>query len=165
MFRSLQDFQAAWSHESGNTARLLEALTDASLRQPVEPGGRTLGRIAWHIVLTLGEMSKQAGLSFQAPAENAPQPPAALLASEYRRTAAALGEAVAAQWQDAMLADEIPMYGETWTRGATLDALIKHEAHHRGQLTVLMRQAGLKVPGVYGPAREEWAQYGMPAQE
>ena len=26
---------------------------------------------------------------------------------------------------------------------------------------VLMRQAGLKVPGVYGPAREEWTAYGM----
>jgi hypothetical protein len=29
----------------------------------------------------------------------------------------------------------------------------------------LMRQAGLKVPGVYGPSREEWSQFGMPAQE
>ena len=29
---------------------------------------------------------------------------------------------------------------------------------------VLMRQAGLKVPGVYGPAREEWAAMGMPAE-
>ena len=28
-------------------------------------------------------------------------------------------------------------------------------------MTVLMRQAGLKVPGVYGPAREEWAEFGM----
>lgn len=26
---------------------------------------------------------------------------------------------------------------------------------------VLMRQAGLKVPGTYGPAKEEWQQYGM----
>jgi hypothetical protein len=26
----------------------------------------------------------------------------------------------------------------------------------------LMRQAGLKVPGVYGPAREEWSLWGMP---
>jgi hypothetical protein len=30
---------------------------------------------------------------------------------------------------------------------------------------VLMRQAGLSVPGVYGPAREEWAAMGMPAME
>jgi uncharacterized damage-inducible protein DinB len=32
-------------------------------------------------------------------------------------------------------------------------------------MTVLMRQAGLAVPGVYGPAREEWAAYGMAAPE
>jgi hypothetical protein len=25
-----------------------------------------------------------------------------------------------------------------------------------------MRQAGLRVPGVYGPALEEWSAYGMP---
>jgi hypothetical protein len=32
-------------------------------------------------------------------------------------------------------------------------------------MTVLMRQAGLKVPGVYGPSREEWSQFGMQPQE
>ena len=26
----------------------------------------------------------------------------------------------------------------------------------------LMRQAGLKVPGLYGPAMEEWSAYGAP---
>ena len=30
-------------------------------------------------------------------------------------------------------------------------------------MTVLMRQAGLTVPGVYGPAKEEWAVAGMEA--
>jgi len=32
-------------------------------------------------------------------------------------------------------------------------------------MTVLMRQAGLDVPGVYGPARQEWAAYGVPPPE
>jgi hypothetical protein len=30
-------------------------------------------------------------------------------------------------------------------------------------MTALMRQAGLVVTGVCGPAREEWAAFGMPA--
>jgi hypothetical protein len=30
---------------------------------------------------------------------------------------------------------------------------------------VLMRQAGLNVPGVYGPSREEWTAYNMPTQD
>ena len=60
---------------------------------------------------------------------------------------------------------EDEMYGEKWNRGTTLQILIKHQAHHRGQLTVLMRMAGLKVHGVYGPSKEEWIAYGMPAME
>jgi uncharacterized damage-inducible protein DinB len=57
------------------------------------------------------------------------------------------------------------MYGEKWKRGVTLTVLVTHQAHHRGQMTVLMRQAGLRVTGVYGPAREEWAGMGMSAPE
>ena len=52
------------------------------------------------------------------------------------------------------------MYGEKWQRGLTLHILLQHEVHHRGQMTVLMRQAGLKVPNIYGPAKEGWAEYG-----
>ena len=44
----------------------------------------------------------------------------------------------------------------------TLQILLFHQTHHRGQMTVLMRQAGLPVPGMYGPAKEDWAKYGMP---
>jgi uncharacterized damage-inducible protein DinB len=32
-------------------------------------------------------------------------------------------------------------------------------------MTVLMRQAGLRVPGIYGPAKEDWASMNMPPQE
>jgi hypothetical protein len=32
-------------------------------------------------------------------------------------------------------------------------------------MTVLMRFAGLEVPGVYGPAKEEWVAYNMAPQE
>ncbi|MHB8840055.1 MAG: DinB family protein, partial [Gemmatimonadaceae bacterium] len=41
------------------------------------------------------------------------------------------------------------------TRGFVLTVLMNHQWHHRGQMTVLMRQAGLSVPGVCGPSREE----------
>jgi uncharacterized damage-inducible protein DinB len=57
------------------------------------------------------------------------------------------------------------MYGQMWVRGKTLGVLVTHQIHHRGQLTVLLRLAGLKVPGVYGPAKEEWAKMGMLVQE
>lgn len=44
-----------------------------------------------------------------------------------------------------------------------LRCLVFHQIHHRGELIVLMRQAGLRVPGLYGPAKEDWATYGIPA--
>jgi uncharacterized damage-inducible protein DinB len=166
MFRTIEDFRQAWAYESGATLRVLDALTDASLRQPVAPGGRTLERLAWHVVLTLREMLGTAGVSITGPEQADPVPAEAkAIAHHYRNSAKALGDAVAAHWTDAMLLETIPMYGERWTRGATLLSLITHQAHHRGQMTVLMRQAGLQVPGIYGPAREEWAAMGMAPHE
>ena len=166
MFRTIAEFTNAWQGESGSTLKLMQALTDESLGQQVSPEGRSLGRLAWHIVQTLGEMGGHAGLTIDGANEKTPQPAgAAAIAVAYQAGAAALEKAVTTTWKDADLPVEIDMYGEKWTRAMTLRALIQHEVHHRGQMTVLMRQAGLKVPGIYGPAREEWAVYGMPTQE
>lgn len=164
MYRYLSDFNAAWTHESASTAKLLEALTDASLTTRTDASGRTLGRIAWHLVETLTEMLPSAGLAldFHIDAETVP-PSAAEIAAKYKEGAKLLGEAVAAQWNDAMLLEVTNMYGMEWARGFTLQCLIVHQAHHRGQLTMLMRQAGLSVPGMVGPSREEWQAMGMPA--
>jgi uncharacterized damage-inducible protein DinB len=166
MFHTIAEFSFAWTHESASTLKLMEALTDASLAQKVTPEGRTLGRLAWHIVQTLGEMGGHAGLAVDGANEKTPQPSsAAAIAEAYKASAASVDKAVSATWKDADLPVEIDMYGEKWTRAMALRALIQHEVHHRGQMTVLMRQAGVKVPGIYGPAREEWAAYGMPTQD
>jgi len=165
MFRSIDDFELSWAYESGATLKVLRALTDVSLAQRVTPSGRTLGRLAWHITQTLPEMGGHAGLEVEGPSVDAPQPGAEAIADAYEEAARSLVSAVRRQWSDSMLFERIPMYGEQWTRGATLMSLIAHQVHHRGQMTVLMRQAGLTVPGVYGPAREEWAEIGMDPQD
>jgi uncharacterized damage-inducible protein DinB len=166
MFHTIGEFTGAWQYESGNTRKIMQALTDASLAQRVTPEGRSLGRLAWHVVQTLGEMGGHAGLKVEAANEHTPQPAtAAAIAEAYQAGAAAMEKAVTSAWRDADLPGEISMYGDTWTRAMTLRAIIQHEVHHRAQMTVLMRQAGLKVPGLYGPAREEWAAYGMPTQD
>ena len=164
MYRTVADFVEDWNQESASTLRVLRALTDRSLDQRVNPDGRTLGRLAWHITETLGEMLSKTGLTLDVVSEHAPQPSrAAEIAREYERSARAVGEGVRQAWTDADLEQLVPMYGEEWKKGVVLAVLVKHQAHHRGQMTVLMRQAGLAVPGVYGPAREEWAAMGIPA--
>ncbi|MEZ4386333.1 MAG: DinB family protein [Candidatus Krumholzibacteriia bacterium] len=164
MYRTLDDFNAAHDQLADGTARLLEGLTDASLSQRVAPGHRTLGQLAWHLVVTVPEMLSLTGLPLSAIDPHAPPPvEAAAVAAAYRAVSGELRRAINDHWSDADLATVDPMYGQSWPRGLTLTALVHHEIHHRGQLTVLMRQAGLLVPGLYGPAREEWARFGKEA--
>lgn len=166
MYRRIDDFLADWDYESKATLAVLRTLTDASLNQRVTPEGRSAGKLAWHLAQSVAGMGGETGLKVAGPGEHDPAPAsAAAIATGYGEAACSLSGAVKAQWTDALLLEEIPMYGEMWPRGKALSALIRHEAHHRGQLTVLMRQAGLPVPGTYGPSREEWAGMGLPPQE
>lgn len=166
MYRRIADFENVWAYETESTLKLLRVLTDESLSQAVGPQGRTLGRLAWHIAITPREMLARTGLTPEGPDEHAPVPfGAAAIVSAYEATARAVAEQVKSAWTDATLELTDEMYGERWARGTTLHVLVTHQTHHRGQLTVLMRQAGLVVPGVYGPAREEWAAFGAPAPE
>lgn len=164
MFRRIEDFRQGWAYETEATLKMFRALKEESLDRAVAPGSRTLGRIAWHIVLMLGETMGQTGLGIPGPTGDDPRPPLADMIHIYEDGAERLVEAVSARWTDETLGETVPMYGERWPRGTVLTSLIAHQTHHRGQMTVLMRQAGLKVPGVYGPAREEWAALNLPPQ-
>jgi uncharacterized damage-inducible protein DinB len=164
MFRSIADFKEMWEYESDATLKTFRTLTDASLMQAVRPGGRTLGRLAWHITLSLREMMDEAKLPIPGPRGEDAQPPLAGIIQAYDAGSKALLEAVTSRWTDAMLLEQVPMYGEEWTRGKVLTVVMLHQTHHRGQMHILMRQAGLVVQGVYGPAYEEWGAYNMPPQ-
>jgi uncharacterized damage-inducible protein DinB len=162
MFRTIDDFTKLWKDETAATQRTFDALTDASLSQAVHKDHRTIGRIAWHTTGTIKEMMEKTGLHIDGPAEHAPVPETArAIAEAFATSAQSLADAVRTSWQDDTLATVDDMYGEKWARGQTLMFLALHQAHHRGQLNVLMRQAGLKVPGIYGPPLEGWAEWQM----
>src|SRR4051812_21241684 len=165
MYRSIADFQTDWGYEADKTLRVFRSLTEESLAQKVTEDGLSLGFIAWHITVTLGEMLGQAGIKIDSPdAAGEKIPSLSEIISIYEKGAPLVSEEVAKAWKDEEMDDEILMYGTNWKKGMMLHALIAHQIHHRGQMTVLMRQAGLRVPGVYGPAREEWTEYGMAAE-
>jgi uncharacterized damage-inducible protein DinB len=145
-----------WSHEAAQTARVVAELTDDTLDWRIVAGQRTLGEVAWHIVVSQHEIVGKTGLAFEAPGKFVQCPlRASEILSTYRGAATALAEAVKRSWTDASLAAEDEIYGMRWTRGYTLSVMVLHEVHHRGQLTALMRAAGLKVPGMYGPSGDE----------
>jgi uncharacterized damage-inducible protein DinB len=161
MFLSIENFASAWKGETESTLKLLEALTDESLAKPEHADLRSLGRVAWHIVTTYPEMCNRMGIPVDVPTEKDPIPASVAEIKEHYKKAAGIVFDTVSGWTDDDLKKEDDMYGETWMRGRSLWIFLVHEIHHRAQMTILMRLAGLKVPGLYGPSRDEWDQYGM----
>ncbi|MCM3764734.1 DinB family protein [Neobacillus niacini] len=85
------------------------------------------------------------------------------IADSFRKVSADTIDALKQQWTDASLSEMKNVFGMDMPGGIMLLMLNKHIIHHRGQISVLFRQAGLRVPGIYGPTRQDWSQMGMDA--
>jgi uncharacterized damage-inducible protein DinB len=162
MFRSVKDFEETWKAESKATLRIFNALRDESLSQAVAPGGYTLGSLALHIAGSIVAIPAHAGLLPMPEKAPAAATVAAIIAC-YEQNAKQVADAVAEKWSDAQLGEEIPAFGRSFRRGALLAMVTAHQGHHRAQMMVLMHQAGLTVPGVYGPSEADKA--GMAAKK
>ena len=168
MFRRLDDFNKAWLEEATHTLAMFEAIPDSAMVTAITPGHRDLRRLAWHLVESVIEMPSKMGLAV-AGSEMVKggficEPPATMaeVAQAYAAASASFVKGLEA-WSDADLEREDELYGEVWRRGITLYVMVIHQTHHRAQMTVIMRQAGLLVPSIYGPVKEGWAAYGVEA--
>ncbi len=65
MFHTIQEFLNTWKHESASTASLFEKLTDESLDQRIYSEGRTLARLANHIIESLSEIASKLQLGIE----------------------------------------------------------------------------------------------------
>jgi uncharacterized damage-inducible protein DinB len=158
MYTSIAEFVEDWGKESANSLKVMRALTDASLSRRSDPEANTLGKIAWHMVVMIGASGSAAGLEVTAP-QRGTEPPASAssIAEAFETAARTMREQASKKLTDGQLAADISLWGRTMTIAAAFQGLVRHLIHHRGQMTVLMREAGLIVPGVYGPSREEVA--------
>lgn len=168
MFRRITDFMICWKEEAAKTLLMLDSIPDAAMATAVNPEHRDLGRMAWHIVESLIEMPGHCGMAIEGThliqGMFIGQAPASMreVRDAYVRASESLLKGLAA-WKDKDLEIEDEMYGEKWMRGKTLFVLILHQTHHRAQMTVLMRQAELRVPDIYGPTKDGWANFGLEA--
>jgi uncharacterized damage-inducible protein DinB len=162
MYRKLDDFLQDWQYESETTLKLFRLIDEHKFHEQVHPRVRSLSRLAFHITHTVGEMMEHTGLKIEGfnPEEDLYWTPKELIEA-YTRFSTSLVTELRRNWTDADLDKKDNMYGEEWLRGTTLSTLIRHQAHHRGELVVLMRMLDMKVIGAYGPASEEWAEMGM----
>ncbi len=165
MYHTVKEFLSDWKYESESTIKIFSNLTDETLNHKISAKGRTLGRLAWHITAQIGEAIKSIGDNFEAVNydENYPVQ-AKIIVDKYKSVSDALIDILSKQWTNETLKEEVNVFHETWTKEKILSALIKHQIHHRAQMTVIMRAAGLKVPGIYGPSYEEWQQFGAQPQ-
>lgn len=161
MYLSITNFKNDWAYEYEATFKQLSVLTNASLTAPMPQNLRSIETLAWHIVYSISEMINHTELQIHAVPQDAPIGLTVTdLVSEYKKTNDAFVSIIDA-WEYNQLTVKTPMYGEEWTKGKILQIIMHHQIHHRAQLGVLMRLAGLQVPGVYGPSKEDWNTMGM----
>lgn len=163
MYRRLDDFRKHFQEEVTDTLKVIRAIPDSASSQSVSSAHRDLRRLASHLVESLVSLPGEIGVTVDGPAmDTSVERAMGKIADQYERAAASLLKELEA-WTDADLLKEDTMFGQlVWARGYTLLALAMHQAHHRGQMTVLMRQAGLRVPEFYGPVLESFAAMGAP---
>jgi uncharacterized damage-inducible protein DinB len=155
----LQEFE----REAQTTRRVLERVPNDKLHWRPHPKSRTLGELALHIATAPAGVAE---LSAQSPAqaprfagEASPANVSELMSTLERtveRTKALLGgidDLAATQTWRLMNGDRELL---AMPRIAFLRAImLNHWYHHRGQLTVYLRQLDVPIPSIYGPSADE----------
>jgi uncharacterized damage-inducible protein DinB len=150
-----------WDADALRTVRVLEALPKDQYDFRPDPGGRSIGEMAWHLAEgdaynSLGVVQGGFSPDMRPPGMERPKQVEAL-APGYARVHR---EAVARVrgLKPAELARRVPYFsGEELSGEEILWAMIFHNIHHRGQLCLMCRLAGGVAPGTFGPNREEMA--------
>jgi uncharacterized damage-inducible protein DinB len=158
----IDSFLQELEHEAKTTRRVLERVPNNQLGWRPHPKSRTLGELALHVAGTPGEVAKLAAQSeIQAPdfKDAVPTSAAELIP--------ALDESIATARQLLGKMDDATLNG-TWRvkrngqevlampRAALLRSImLNHWYHHRGQLSVYLRELGVPVPSIYGPSADE----------
>ena len=156
MYRKVEDFIKDWEISRGGTIKVLEAMTDEKLDQAIVEGHNTLGWLGWHLATAPVYFAGLLGLKLNSPGDYQTVPNSVQeIKDGYKAVTSELAELVQAELTDDDMTKEVDQHGRPTARGEILRTMIDHETHHRGQMTVLLRQADLKVPGVMGPTKED----------
>jgi len=157
----LEMFLSTWDREAQSTLKLLRALPPAKYDFKPDPGGRSLGELAWHLAegdayMSLGIENGGFSMSVKPPNIERPRTVEALAPGFDRIHKDAVARIRKLKPEDldrsiAFFSGPMPIRDILW------GMIIFHGIHHRGQLSLMCRLAGGQAPGLYGPNREETA--------
>jgi uncharacterized damage-inducible protein DinB len=160
---TIDDLVQELEQEAQATRRVLERVPQEKLHWKPHPKSMTLGQLAMHVANLPGaiaEISIRPSFDVQTPIPR----PGANSTSEVLRTfdeSMVRARSHLRSMKDAELATPWRMMNgnqELWSipRGAFLrSVMLNHWYHHRGQLTVYLRETGALVPAVYGDSADE----------
>lgn len=154
MYRKVEDFLAEWKNASAGTLKAIQAVPTEKMDVAIVDGHNSLGWLAWHLVGVNAAFGQFAGLQIPGPGADMPQPATMEEIADYYVQVQEAYVTEAATLTDEQLLEEVSVFGGMMPRGQLLRLLIDHQTHHRGQMTVLIRQAGLPVPAIMGPTKE-----------
>jgi uncharacterized damage-inducible protein DinB len=149
-------------HEAETTRRVLARVPDDQLTWRPHARARTLGELALHVATVPGGVAEIAAQSqVQAPTFIDPSPASAselipALDQSIAKARSLLGgmddATLMAMWR--MMRGDREIFAIP--RVAFLRSImLNHWYHHRGQLSVYLRELGVAVPSIYGPSADE----------
>jgi uncharacterized damage-inducible protein DinB len=149
--------------EAQTTRRVLERVPGSQLAWRPHEKARTLGQLALHVAIVPGGVAEliASPSPAQAPTFSDPSPAsAAELVPALEQSIAKAKQVLGGMNDAALMAPWRMMQGErelfAVPRAALLRSImLNHWYHHRGQLTVYLRQLGVPVPSIYGPSADE----------
>jgi uncharacterized damage-inducible protein DinB len=149
--------------EAQTTRRVLERVPDDQLAWRPHEKARTLGELAMHVAIVPGAVAELVAShsTVQAPQFSDPRPKSAAELIPALDESIAKAKKVLGGMDDAtLMATWRMMNGErellAVPRVSMLrSVMLNHWYHHRGQLSVYLRQLDIPVPSIYGPSADE----------
>jgi uncharacterized damage-inducible protein DinB len=150
--------------EARTTRRLLERIPEGRMNWRPHPKSRTLGELATHIAVVPAAVANLAAQPSPAQMPNFADPPpparAAELVTMLEETLARTKRTLEGLDDAALTEDWRLMHGDrellALPRAAFLrSVMLNHWYHHRGQLTVYLRELDVPIPSIYGPSADE----------
>ncbi len=148
--------------EAQTTRRVLERVPEDQLGWRPHEKARTLGELAMHVALVPGAVAELIGSPSpaQVPVFADPVPNSASELIPALDESIAKAKKVVGSMDDAVLATWRMMQGDRDLFAVPREALLRsimlnHWYHHRGQLTVYLRELDVSIPSIYGPSADE----------
>jgi uncharacterized damage-inducible protein DinB len=150
-------------HEAQTTRRVLERVPGDQLVWRPHEKARTLGELALHVAMVPGGVAELVASPSpaQAPEFTDPSPKSVSELIPALDQSIAKARKVLGGMNDAtLMATWRLMQGDrelfAVPRVAMLrSVMLNHWYHHRGQLTVYLRELGVPIPSIYGPSADE----------